>query len=317
MKRLLSALIIFLLTFSLFSCFEGEEKIIYVENVFLSEETLSLYHFEYLPTPSYENSRMDKDNPNILYLNMSDEAFDAYCTDVADYLLSREDIYNVGLQYDVTLFVGPLFIPMSYDVYIPLADNNSSLDDNNKFAFALQSELSSGWVTNGMKDAYEITIQRTIGELGGESPYQYNTYIKIDNAKGVYEPCAKEHNYGEALSYPVPNTDIVIDISYCVYCSSKTQNHYYASEDNNKYAIEIISGSNYLDAEWLRTYRANPTRYAGLQEEITILRKDDTKYKVTVNGFEIPIVYEEENYLIYGFIMPQCDIEIEIVAIEE
>lgn len=312
MKKILLFLTAFSMALSMFSCFGGEKEITYIDNVFLSEETLASYHFENLPVPEFENSRMDKEKPNVLYLNMSDQAFEGYCAEIANYLLSREDVFNVGIMHDVTLFVGPLFLPMSYDVYIPLCDNVSNLGDKNKFAFALDSELTTGWVTNGMRDAYEISVYRTDGELEGAAPYKYNTYIEVNEAKGVYEPCAKEHKYGEELSYPVPNTDIVIDIFYCTYCGSQGQSDYYGGADTNAYSISIINGRDYIEGECLRKYTINPSGYAGLEKEIKLPRTDGVEYIVTVNGFELPVVYEEKDYLIYGFIMPQCDIEIEI-----
>lgn len=316
MKRILLFLLMPVIMLSLASCFGKEKDITYTEDIFFNEDTLALYHLEDLPTPNFDNSRMNQEEPNVLYLNMSDAEFNAYCQAVAIYLLAREDVYYAGVMYDIHLFVGPLFIPMSYDVYIPLSDNVDELGETNKFAFAMESELTSGWVTNGMKQAYEISIYRTKQALEGDTSYTYNTYIEISEAKAVYEPCAKEHKYGEDFSYPVPNTDVVIDIYYCEYCGHQGQSDYYGGADTNAYSISITQGKECLEYECLRQYTVNPSGYAGLEQEIKVLKKDAIEYKVTVNGFELPVIYEEEYYLVYGFIMPQCDIEIKIEIVE-
>lgn len=316
MKKILFSTIVAVIMLSLVSCFGKEKEINYTHNVFFTEETLALYHFENLPVPEFQDSRIDEEKPNILYLNMTDEEFDSYSVEVAEYLLSRDDIYYAGIAYDVTLFVGPLFIPMSYDVYIPLSDNLEELGDTNKFAFALDSELTTGWVMNGMKQDYEISLYRIDGALEGNTSYTYNTYIKISEARAVYETCAKEHKYGEELAYPVPNTDIVIDIYYCTYCGSQGQSDYYGGADTNAYSISIIQGKDCLEYECLRKYTVNPSGYAGLEEEIKVLKNENLDYSITVNGFEIPMLYEEGDYLVYGFIMPKCDIEIKICLVE-
>ena len=316
MKKIIFSSTIVVIMLSIVSCFGGNREITYIDDIFFDEETLIEYHFDNLPAPEFEDSRMDDQKPNVLYLNMSELEFQGYCEEVAEYLLSREDIYYPGIQHDIKLFVGPLFIPMSYDVYIPLCDNLSALGSSNKFGFALDNELTTGWVVNGMRDAYEISLYRIDGQLEDDEGYKYNTYIEINEARGVYEPCAKEHKYGEELSYPVPNTKIVIDISYCEYCGSRYQSEYYGGVDNHHYSINISGDKSYLESECLRKYTVNPNGYAGLIEEVILVKKENVEYKVCVNGFEIPLISEDGKYLIYGFIMPMSDIEIEISVTE-
>ena len=318
MKKALISLIIVCISVALFSCIGNKRIPVYENDVFFSEDVMLEYEFEGLPIPSFESSRMDIEKNNVLYLNMTDEQFEDYRDAVVQYLLEREGIYNLGVWYDVRLFVGPMFIPIVYDSYIPLVDNINDLSDTNKFAFSLKEELTYGWISGLMVNAYEIEVSRINGTLDGEEAFEYNTYISIDNARAVYEPCSKEHKYGEARSYPLPNSDLVIDIYHCVYCGSEIHSEYFAGGDNTWYKKRILTGANYLERSCFNEYAGdNPGSYAGLEQDLKILKQEGVEFKVRVNGFEIPVAYEEDGCLIYGFIMPQCDVEIEINIVEE
>ena len=98
---------------------------------------------------------------------------------------------------------------------------------------------------------------------------------------------------------------------------TKWKSYYYGGGDYNEYATIIANGAEYLERECYRTFTVNPTCYAGLIEYVVIPKSDTAEYTVTVNGIEIPLSYEEDNCLYYGFIMPCCDVEIAITEVVE
>ena len=311
MKKVILTLLLPFIVFCLPSCCYSQPKQAEY-NVFFSEIILAEYNLDDMPVPSLDRSVIYGEETNVLYLNLTDEEFSAYTEELSSYILSRDDIYNKGIWYTSDLAVGPLFIPLSIDVYIPLEDNADQIIGGNKLAFSMEKELSSGWVTDLMSDAYEINILHEDGIIE-EINFKYNTVIKIGKAEYArFDTCAKEHKYGDAISYPIPGLETVIDVYNCVYCGTETQNYYYGGSDHKTYATVIVKGAEYLESECYRTFSVNPTCYAGLIEQIIIPKSDNATYSVTVNGFDIPITYEEDNCLVYGFIMPSCDVEIEI-----
>ena len=311
MKKAFLTLILSTIVLCLASCCSTEpEQAVY--NVFFSEDLLAEYDLDDMPVPSLDDSVIYGEDVNVLYLNLTKEEFNAYIEELSSYILSRDDIYNKGVWYTSDIAVGPLFIPLTIDVYIPFEDNTDLLANGNKLAFSKEEDLSSGWVLGLMSDAYEIDIQYENGIIH-EIDFEYNTVIKIGKAEYArFDTCAKEHKYGEPITYPIPGLEAVIDVYQCIYCGSKTQSYYYGGNDYNAYATVIVKGSEYLESECYRTFSVNPTCYAGLIEQIIIPESDDATYSVTVNGFEIPMTYKEDNCLVYGFIMPDCDVEIAI-----
>lgn len=311
---LTSLLLIFVLSVSS-CCASQPEQAEY--NVFFSESVLAEYDLEDMPIPSLKNSVIYGDEINTLYLNLTEDELEAYTDDLLDYVLSREDIYYKGVWYTADIAVGPLFLPLSIDVYIPLEDNVDQISGGYQLAFTKESELSSGWVTDIMSEAYEIVVRYEQGAID-EIDFEYNTVIKIGKAEYArFDACAKEHKYGKAISYPVPGAKMDIDVSYCTYCGAETQSYYYGGGDYNEYATIIANGAEYLERECYRTFTVNPTCYAGLIEYVVIPKSDTAEYTVTVNGIEIPLSYEEDNCLYYGFIMPCCDVEIAITEVVE
>ena len=316
MKRAILILLILSIMLAFASCCSTQpEQAEY--NVFFSESILAEYNLEDMPIPSLEESVIYGDEVNALYLNLTEEEFNSYAEKLSTYILSRKDIYNKGIWYAYDLAAGPLFIPLSIDVYIPLEDNADQLTNEFKLAFSTTEDLSSGWITDLMSDAYEIYVKYEIGVID-EIDFEYNTVIKIGKTEYArFDTCAKDHKYDEGISYPIPGIETAIDVYNCIYCGYKTQSYYYGSNNTNAYSTIIVEGAEYLEKECYRTFAVNPTCYAGLIEQIIIPKSDNAKYAVTVNGFEIPMTYEEDNCLIYGFIMPCCDVEIEITEISE
>lgn len=314
MKKVISTLILLSIVLCISSCCSTQPQQAEY-SVFFSESVLVEYDLEDMPVPNLTKSVIYGDEINVLYLNLTEDEFKSYTEELTSYVLSRDDIYNKGLWYTYDIAVGPLFLPLSIDVYIPLDDNKDKINGGYKLAFSKEDKLSSGWVTDLMSNAYEIDVRYENGVID-EIDFEYNTVIKIGKAEYArFDTCAKEHKYGEAISYPVPGTEMEIYVSYCTYCGTETQSYYYGGDDHNAYATVIVKGAEYLERECYRTFSVNPTCYAGLIEYIEIPQNDNAAYVVTVNGFEIPLTYEESNCLFYGFIMPSCDVEIEITEI--
>ena len=205
-------------------------------------------------------------------------------------------------------------MPLTVDVYIPLEDNLESLSTSNCFAFSLEDNLGSGWIINSMLNSYMINLCYVNG-LIEDINFTFTSYLEIGELDlGEYSTCEKEHKYGEPKHYPVPNSDIVIDIYHCVYCGHQYQNEHYG-DYTTKYSLTYISGIEYLERTCYEEYQNWPYCYSGLEKHIRVNKIENEKFKVCVNDFEIPIINEEDTYYEYGFIMPKCDVEIEIVKI--
>lgn len=310
MKKLL-ILLITLSLLALSSC--GVEKVSFLEyNTFFSDGILAECHLEGMPMPNIENSVLYNDDGKTLYLNISEEEFTSYTRELADYLLAREDIHNKGLRYTTDIAVGPLFLPLSVDVYIPLEDQDEFSLTQNKLAFSTEKELTSGWISDLMSGAYEIElcfkggVIETIG-------FSYTASVSIDKAdRAQYETCLKEHKYTTSTPYPVPNTDTVVNISSCVYCNYETKDTDYCPGDRNAYKKVVTEGAQHLERECAKEYQSGATSRTGQKELITLPKREGYEYTVKVNDCEIPLTYENDGLLVYGFIMPRCDIEIRI-----
>ena len=317
MKKIISLILIVISCLSITSCNKNTPSYLEYDSFFKSE-TLTKYHLDNLPQPKLDDSVLYNNDGKVLYLNLTEDEFLNYLNEVSNYILEKDNVYFKSLGYGVELAVGPLFIPMDVKVFIPLEDNKEFSKNGECFAFSLQDELHNGWITNSMSEVYQVNIKYQEGKLE-DIDFEYTCFIEIgevDYAK--FETCAKEHKYNENfLSYPVPNTNIVIDIYYCEYCGNKEQSEYYGGTDTTSYSKVITKGAEYLDKECYQRYIVNPNCYAGLIEHIEIPKSDKYIYEVKVNGFSIPLVYEEDDNLVYGFIFPKCDVEIEVLLIEK
>lgn len=310
MKKLL-ILLIALSLLALSSC--GVEKVSFLEyNTFFSDEVLAECHLNGMPMPNIENSALYNDDGKTLYLNISEEEFASYTREVANYLLAREDIYNKGLRYTSNIAVGPLFLPLSVDVYIPLEDQGEFSLVHNKLAFSTKKELTSGWISSLMSGAYDIELCFEGGVIE-TIDFSYTASVSIGKAdRAQYETCLKEHKYTNSTPYPVPNSDIIVNISSCVYCNYEIKDKHYGAGDLNTYKKLIVEGAQYLERECAKEYQSSATSHTGQKELITLPKLEGYVYTVKVNDCEIPLTYEKDGLLIYGFIMPRCDIEIRI-----
>ena len=317
MKKITIALSMLIIVFMMVSC-DDETPSYLKNNTFFEQEKLTECYLENLPQPKLDNSVLYNNDGKVLYLNLTEEEFLNYLNDLSIYILEKENVYFKGLKYDVDIAVGPLFIPLNVEVYIPLIDNKVFSREGECFAFSLKEELNNGWIINSMSETYKVNLKWFEGEIENIN-FEYTCFLEIGDVElAKFEPCAKEHKYsGEVLSYPVPNTNTVIDITYCDYCGNKKQSDYYGGTNITSYSKVIKKGAEYLDRECYQRYIINPNCYAGLMEHIEIPKSDLYDYDVKVNGFSIPVVYEENNNLVYGFIFPMCDVTIEVSIIDK
>lgn len=313
MKKLVSGLLLFIILFCLSAC--GEEKPVQLQyDSFFSEDHLNEFHMHGLPIPELQNSALNEDG-TCLYLNLPKEDYLTYAYQVADYLLERPDVYNRGIWYSDYLVSGPLFIPMNVDEYIPLEDNLDFSDPDVQLAYSMEEDLGGGMFSLLMRDAYSVSIKYNPGMIKG-SDFSYTGYIAIGKAeRATYDTCAKEHKYGQWLSYPVPATDIAVYVARCEYCGSDTLKDYSYGDFRSEYSKTLASGGGYLEWECLRAFQVNPKGYWGSQQEIRVTKLEGTEFQVLVNGIPVPLTYEEDGCLVYGFTMPDCDVEVEVIGV--
>ena len=317
MKKVLLILLLMICSLGTISCDNNVPSYLKYDT-FFTDENLVECHLNNLPQPKLENSVLYNNNGKLLYLNLTQEEFFNYLNEVSNFILGKENVYYKSLEYESELSVGPLLLPIEVKVFIPLIDNKDFSQKGECFAFSLSDKLSNGWINNSMKEIYKVNIKWFEGELK-DINFKYTCYIeigKVDFAK--FETCAKEHKFNENfLSYPVPNTNIIIDIYSCDYCGYEKQSEYYGGDSTTTYSKIITKGSEYVEYECYQQYLVNPTCFPGLTEHIKIPKSTEFDFEVRANGFSIPVVYEENNILVYGFIFPMCDVEIEIIAIEK
>lgn len=314
MKKKVVILLLTVCIVLLTSCFNKTPNY-YKYDTFFLEETLTTYHLDNLPVLNANNSALNNDE-NILYLNLTKEEFDDYIVEVLNYIIDKENVYYKGIHYENQIYVGPLWLPLNVKVIIPLLDNTDLSKKGECFVFSLKDELNNGWISNSMSDVFYVELIYEESKLE-DIDFSYTCYISIGSIDyAQYETCAKSHKYSkEYLSYPVPNTNIIIDVYSCEYCGNEHQSDYYGGNDYTSYSKVITKGFEYVESECYQKYLVNPTCFAGLKEHIKIKKVEDAQYCVTVNGFNIPVLYEEDDYLIYGYIVPMCDVNVEISKI--
>ena len=319
MKKILAIILVLCICAMMTVSCVGRQPSYLKYDSFFEAEKLKEYHLEGLPQPDLDNSVLYNDDGRTLYLNISKEEFSDYLAQLSDYVLSKEDVYYKGIEYTTELAVGPLFLPLGVSVIIPLVDNQEPAAEGECFVFALDDELGTGWIYNAMRDAFFVNAIYSEGKIDNID-FEYTCIIEIGSLSyAKFETCAKEHLYNEnVLSYPVPNTDIVIDVFSCDYCGHQEYSDYsYGSGDYTSYSKIIVKGEEYLTAECRRVHNVNPSCYAGLREHIEIDASDEYDYEVLINGFSIPVIGEYEGVLTFGYIFPACDVEIEIIATEK
>lgn len=163
------------------------------QNEFFASEYLVECVLSDMPIPNVDGSYRTK---TTLYLNMSDDEFDAYSKAVFEYLLAKEDAYFKGYEVDSGLSGGIFFAPE--DRYAPLLEDYNLEKDAHRFVFSTTEFLNEGDEYNIHYWNYVvIRIVRSSGTLEKEN-FSYNTTIQITN---------KDNNLRSSVYYEEYSTD--------------------------------------------------------------------------------------------------------------
>ena len=170
----------------------NQETSIVAENEFFSTEYLVECKLEDMPVLNVEGSfRTD----TVLYLNMTDEEFDAYSKLVFDYLWAKENAYFKGYEVDSGLAGGIFFV--GEDRYAPLLEDYNLEKDVHRFIFSTTEFLNEGDEYNIHYWNYVvIRIVRSSGTLEKED-FTYNTTIQITNQENNLRTSVYYEDYRE------------------------------------------------------------------------------------------------------------------------
>lgn len=286
----------------LFLCSCGAKN--YSVDTFYSAELLTEYDLEGLPAPKLENSRLDGD---YLYCNLTQEEYEDYVAQVMTYLQDREDVQHVCYLYDSTMMFG--FFPQQ--TFAPVTENYS-LSGNHRFACVTDQTLSK----DSALEPYRICIYRESGTLG-RTDFSYNTYIQLiaDAVIGDVDPCAAAHRLDEGVVYPCPGQE-GITVYRCVYCGAMELDR---ELGYGYYDVTVSQGRNYIlsnnfsaPAAWDITSLS-----AGTVLEITARIPAEGTLQLQINGQTIPVLRTDGNTQIFGFVMPEADIDIQFVTVPQ
>ena len=170
----------------------NQETSIVAENEFFDSEYLASCLLSDMPVPNVDNTyRTD----TTLYLNMTDEEFDAYSKQVFDYLWAKEDAYFKGYEVDSGFAGGIFFAPE--DRYAPLLEDYDLESDAHRFIFSTTELLNEGDEYNrNYWNEVVIRIVRSSGTLEKED-FTYNTTIQIKDKDNVLRGNVYYENYHE------------------------------------------------------------------------------------------------------------------------
>ncbi len=204
MKKIIALiLIIVMISISLTSCdilagafliwVGTQESSMDAQNEFFAHEYLIECKLEDMPIPNVDGSFRTESK---LYLNMTEEEFDAYSKAVFDYLWAKEDAYFKGCEVDSGFAGGIFFAPE--DRYAPLLEDYNLESDAHRFIFSTTEFLNEGdEYNNHYWNEVVIRIVRSSGTLEKEN-FTYNTTIQITN---------KENNLRSSVYYEDYYTD--------------------------------------------------------------------------------------------------------------
>ena len=298
MKKLMVMLVLLSMAPTIFGCTPD-----YPADTFFGAEMLTEYNLSDLPVPKLENSRLSGDS---LYLNLTDEEYEAYVAELLAYLQGREDVHNLCYRHSSTLMFGAF--PLDYCVPIP--EDYDLTSNSHHFVFSYTADLHE----RKMDAPIRITIIRDSRELF-RTDFTYNTEITLKPNSSIpaeVDPCAAEHTYDEGEVYPVPGLDRSVTIYHCIHCGSETQSDY-PVDSRKSYTVTVSEGLNYI---WGNNRNYFPwgidSMYAGLELEIICLIPEEGTLQVLVNGENIPVLRTTEDKVTFGFIMPEADVDIQL-----
>ena len=146
------------------------------QNEFFDSEYLTACLLSDMPVPNVDSSfRTDTK----IYLNMTNEEFDAYSKQVFEYIWAKENAYFKGYLVEVGFSGGIFYLPE--DRYAPLIEAYNLDSDSHEFIFSTTEKLNEGDEYNrNYWNEVVIRIVRSSGMLEKED-FTYNTVIQITN----------------------------------------------------------------------------------------------------------------------------------------
>ena len=276
----------------------------YSADTFYAAEMLTEYDLEGLPAPKLENSRLDGD---YLYCNLTQAEYEDYVAQVLAYLQGREDVQHVCYLYDSTMMFG--FFPQQ--TFAPVTEDHP-LSGNHRFACVTEQTLSE----DSALEPFRVCIYRESGTLS-RADFSYNTYIQLiaDAVIGDVDPCAAAHRLDEGVIYPCPGQE-GITVYRCVYCGAMDLDR---ALGYGYYDVTVSQGRNYI----LSNSFSSPAAWditslsAGTVLEITARIPAEGTLQLQINGQTIPVLRTDGNTQIFGFVMPEADIDIQFVTVSQ
>ena len=270
-------------------------------DVFFDSDMLKEYSLADIPVPSVENSRLITDT---LYLNLSDEEFAKYISDVSEYLLAREDVYNVCYKEGESLnassiredYFTPLFAP-----YSSIPDGVSAVS----LAFSLSPEL-------GVRGLMSETVRMDF--IRGESAlsmmkFTYNTIMSFSLSKlttAHYDLCAIAHDWDETLEYTTPGSAEKLITRTCLRCGF--EDHLCdPNTDGAIYVVKVSEGGDTLAEPVVKRHKA------GTLVEVLVTHREGVHPMLTANGVMISPFSESAGVISYRFLMPCEDVDVSIM----
>ena len=277
-------------------------------NTFFAQDYLAEREVADFPEPKLEGSYLDPQK-NILYLNLTREEFDAYVNDVVDYLRQKEAFKVTGFQCGSDL-TGVFLLLSRYPLLATLDVEEIPYPSENERVFGFSTEELEEPCDGRAELKYPNFVSLMWKPDVEESGAIYTAVMEFPHFyRAELELCYHKHEL-ESTTYPVPGSDQTTTISICKNCrETKREGYVGYYNDATKFSVSVAEGNKYIVAQLPQAEKN------GELVEIVLYALENTEYRVTVNGTEIPktktVAYEHT----YAFIMPHEDAVITVEAI--
>lgn len=213
----------------------------YDDNKFFSEEVLSQADLTDIPIPANVNNSVLQYG-NKLYLNLTNEEYAEYVTNILNYLKVKEDIYYLG--YSVGSGLWGEIVP--YNKIAPLTETYQATLDNHDFFFSKDNAVDDD---NFLSQPVEIDIRRVNAELTYKK-FQYNTQIIINegsSARAQWNICGATHTYDNGIEYKIPGSNNTITEYTCIHCGSTQMSDFIGDMKLYNIIIEDTNADHYRE----------------------------------------------------------------------
>ena len=277
-------------------------------NTFFSTEYLAERGVADFPVPKLENSYFDPDK-NILYLNLTREEFDAYVSDVVEYLRQKDEFKSQGFKCGSDL-TGVFLLLSRYPLLASLDVEEIPYLTENERLFGFSTE-ELGELYDGRREVEDPHFVSLLWEpTTKNSGTTYTTVMEFPHFyHAEVEICYHGHEF-EEVTYPVPGTVFTTIIRTCLRCGETEREGFGYGNELKKFSWTVVEGTEYLVSG---VYKEE---YRGSLVEIAATPPSGSTLKMTASGTDIPVTKEVDGQQIFAFIMPYGNVEIVIEAIE-